>query len=510
MTADSKIKNYVFRAIVKRLLPKAVKINIFLLVFLVTALSIITAPFSPAYSNPKSMDIVLVIDTSGSMKKTDPNNLRSEASELFISLLKEQNSVALVTFDTTAKTLSGLHKLESEREQLLDRLNLITSVGEWTDLREAVSHSYQILKRSSEKEKAIILMTDGKMDLGKAGLDKEATAELLEELIPAVRKKGIKIYTIAFTKFSDISFLKLIALKTKGFFYLTEKDTDIHITYTDIFNHMTSPETLPIEGYKFYVDMSVEEMTIVITKAYSTADVTLIMPDKLSQTFEKHPGDIKWSKASAYEMITVSKPMVGQWHIKYGAEKGNKVFIVTNLRLMTSMKKSVIKLDSEQELKIWLQDGPPETDKTGPAHFYGLGITAWTTLVDGEDVVPLILNDEGSGYDKKADDGIFTSLLNPTMPGEYALNIRVKGATFEREKKYSFYVPAKEQVQLEELVDEIDQPEPVIEEKNEPPPEQPVEEIRWGWVFIRFFIINVCLLIVVAGIVVFKKYKKTK
>ncbi len=505
---DSKINNNSCLAIVKRILRKAGKINIFLLVFIVGAVTIIAALFSPVHSKPQSMDIVLVLDTSGSMKKTDPNNLRSEASELFVSLLKDQSRVALVTFDTTAKTLSGLRKLENERKVLFDRLNLITSLGAWTDLREAVRHSYQILKSSSEKEKAIILMTDGKMDIGKAGLDKEATTELIEEIIPEVRKKGIKIYTIAFTRLSDISFLKLIALKTKGFFYLAEKDTDIHITYTNIFNHMTSPEALPIEGDKFYVDLSVKEMTIVITKAHSGADITLVTPEKMPLSFEKHPGTVKWAKASVYEMITINQPMVGQWYIKYGAEKGNKVFIATDLRLMTSIKKSVIKLGSEQGLELWLQDGPPE--ERGPARFYGLEITAGTNLVKGDEGFPLIFKDDGNGYDKTADDGIFTSLLKPVKAGEYQLKIRVKGETFEREKEYSFYVPAKEQVKLEELADEVEPPEPVLEVKIEPLEEEPVEGIRWGWVFLRFLMINACLFMVIAGVVVFKKYKKTK
>ncbi len=508
--ANNENKNYIFRVIVKRLLPEIVWINAFLFVFIIAALSIIAGPVSPAYSSPQSMDVVLVIDTSGSMKKTDPNNLRSEASELFISLLKENSRVALVTFDTTAKTLSKLSRVESEREKLLGRLNMITSDGEWTDLRRAVSHSYQILKRSSGEERAIILMTDGKMDLGKAGLDKEATSELIEEIIPAMRKKGIKIFTIAFTRFSDVSFLKLIALKTKGFFYLTEKDTDIHITYTDIFNHMTSPDALPIEGDKFYVDLSVNEMTIVVTKAHPDVNVTMVMPDRLSQNFEKHPGEVRWSKASVYEMITIKKPMVGQWHIKYGADKGNKVFIATDLRLNTSMKKNVIKQESELELEIWLQNGNKENINAEPAHFYDLEITAGMTLAGREKEDTLIFNDEGTGYDKKADDGIFTSLLKPLMPGEYELRIRVKGETFEREKQYSFYVPAKDQTQIEDLADEPDPPKPVIEEESGPPPEKPEEGIKWGWVFLRFLMINFGLLMVVAGIISFKKYKKTK
>jgi len=443
------------------------------------------------------------------MKKTDPDNLRSEASKLFISLLSEKSRVALVTFDTKAKTLSPLRDLRTDRKAMQEQLNQIQSDGKWTDLNLAVRHSYELLAASTRKERAIIVMTDGKMDLGTGKLDKGATYELLKVLVPEIRRKKIKIFTIAFTRFSDVAFLKLIALKTKGFFYLTEKDKDIHITYADIYNHMVAPETLPIEGDKFFVDLSVKEMNIVVTKEEPKTEVSLLVPGEAAMSYKEHPAEVKWSKSTVYEMITIPRPMVGTWYVKYGAERGNKVFISTDLKLMTSMNKNIIMPGTEMYIEIWLQDGP-ESDEKKAAIFYDLQLSAEIVPAESGQAIPLLLNDDGMKRDVKAGDGVYTALLAPTMAGEYSFRVHAKTDTFEREKETSFYVPQKDKDDMEELAEAAREDPPEEEALPEPEPaaeeEVTTEGINWGWVLVRFIMINVILLALLAGGLVYKKY----
>ena len=474
---------------------------------LLTILVTLALPFSSTFGKTGALDVVLAIDTSGSMKKTDPNNLRSEASKLFISLLDEGSRVALVMFDTKATTLAPLQELETDRKAMKEQLNHIPSEGKWTDLNQAVRHSYEILLDSTRKERAIIVMTDGKMDLGNGKLDQGATYELLKVLVPEIRKKKIKIFTIAFTRSSDVAFLKLIALKTKGFFYLTEKDKDIHITYTDIYNHMVTPETLPMEGDKFFVDLSVKEMNIVVTKEDPETEVSLLVPGESAMSFNKHPSDVRWSKSAVYEMVTIPKPMVGTWYVKYGAEKGNKVFISTDLKLMTSMKKNIIMPGTEMYVEIWLQDGP-ESEERSAALFHELQLTAELIPAKAGEAIQVLLNDDGMKRDVKAGDGIYTALLAPTMSGEYTFRVHSKTATFEREKETSFYVPSQETDDMEELVEAAKDDPPEEEATPEPLPEEEKmpEGINWGWVLIRFILINVILLALLAGGLFYKKY----
>ncbi len=53
-------------------------------------------------------DIVLLIDSSGSMKKTDPHDYRKTAAKLFISLLGRDDRAGIVSFGENAKLLLPL------------------------------------------------------------------------------------------------------------------------------------------------------------------------------------------------------------------------------------------------------------------------------------------------------------------------------------------------------------------------------------------------------------------
>ncbi|MFQ3574501.1 MAG: VWA domain-containing protein, partial [Thermodesulfovibrionales bacterium] len=51
---------------------------------------------SPSHDQDKR--IVLLIDSSGSMKKTDPKSYRKPAAKLFVSLIGEEYKIAVLSF----------------------------------------------------------------------------------------------------------------------------------------------------------------------------------------------------------------------------------------------------------------------------------------------------------------------------------------------------------------------------------------------------------------------------
>jgi Mg-chelatase subunit ChlD len=65
------------------------------------------APGKPAFpqSLDRGSDVVLLIDSSGSMKRTDPFNFRKNAAKLFISLLGTDDRVAVMSFGDAATML---------------------------------------------------------------------------------------------------------------------------------------------------------------------------------------------------------------------------------------------------------------------------------------------------------------------------------------------------------------------------------------------------------------------
>jgi hypothetical protein len=67
--------------------------SIYKVFFAVLLFSLIASFAGQSWSQDKaSMDVVLVMDSSGSMKKTDPLSLRIPAAKLFVSLLDKDDS----------------------------------------------------------------------------------------------------------------------------------------------------------------------------------------------------------------------------------------------------------------------------------------------------------------------------------------------------------------------------------------------------------------------------------
>jgi len=470
-------------------------------IVLICGLCAVSVPSPGACDNKGGMDIVLAIDTSGSMKKTDPRNLRAEAARLFLHLLGRDDCLALVTFDTTTRVLAPLKGVEEDRTSLVDRLRHVSSDGKYTNIHEAISRSYDILKSSTRKARAVIVMTDGKMDLGHPAKDREQAQQMRDHLLPTLSKEGIRVFSIAFTRFSDIQLLKRVALSTEGFFYLAEKDEDLHVTFADIYGQLTMPQSIPIEKGEFYVDRSVEELDIVITKAAPHTGVALEMPDRRSLTFQKHPENVRWHQSRAFEMITVAGPLVGAWNIQYGADKGNRVFVLTDLKLVTSFREGLVPPDSEATLEVWLNEGETTTKGTS-IHIHDVRMSA-EVVPKGEPGASVRLLDDGRHGDKEAGDGVYHAVIKPTRRGEHVLRIRAQGPTFGREKQLSFYVPEED---LEDTLQAPDDPTP----KEEPappdaevPPEQASTDAGSGTVDPLHILLLVETVIILAAVLIF-------
>ena len=78
-------------------------------------LSIFAALIPAAAAGAGNMDVVLVMDSSGSMKKTDPHYLLIPAAKLFISLLREGDRASVVSFSDKGYTISPMISADEEK-----------------------------------------------------------------------------------------------------------------------------------------------------------------------------------------------------------------------------------------------------------------------------------------------------------------------------------------------------------------------------------------------------------
>lgn len=110
-------------------------------------------------------DIVLVIDNSGSMLETDPDNERYTAAKQLINNMESDKRVAVVVFSNAAQLLQPFVSVSSQAEK--DKVNAAIDALEPTDGGTNFSLALgEAMKTIKEKEKAsrgtmVILLSDG-------------------------------------------------------------------------------------------------------------------------------------------------------------------------------------------------------------------------------------------------------------------------------------------------------------------------------------------------------------
>lgn len=468
--------------------------------YIMTVLTVFLMP-GPVYSLERGgMDFVLVMDSSGSMKKTDPLKLRVPAAKLFISLLDKNDRAGVVSFSDMGYPVIYLTPVDSQsnRERLLKATEKISSKGLYTNLYDALNIGLDLLSRDkpAKRVQTIILMSDGKMDLGDPNEDRRLLDMLRNDLLKAIKDRGIQVYTIAFSELSDLQLLEEIARETGGLYSLVTSDKDIHKVFTSIFENLKTPEMLPIDKNRFFVDSSIEEVIIIANKASPDTKIYLESPDGKRYSSEDSGAYISWFVSHSFDMITVKRPIEGQWEILFSTGKDNKAYIITDLRLQTSFDRLHHILGKSVDIKAWLE-------KDG-------------ALLSNEDILEKIdtyievLPPAGEVLKKplnRDENGIFTTKLIPDKIGHHRVRIVAKGATFERERSFTFSVlePSEGKKDHGHLAEEEegDREKENGKRKEEVSSHEVTEEVSWGSALVKFFLIN--LILGIAGLICLKK-----
>ncbi len=436
--------------------------------------------------NKEGFDIIVLMDCSGSMKKTDPESYRKPAARLFISLLGKDDRIGIIGFGDSAKVLAPLtENTKKSRESLFGAINKITSKEFSTNITDAVKKGFDELKASGRKNRILILMSDGKLALGSKERDEAALAEL-SKLLPEVAKSGIRLYSIAFTEMSDMKLLEDMAKATGGFFRLAKADKDLHVIFASIFEKIKSPDTIPLEDDAFNIDKDISEAILLITKQPGTS-TTLIDPTKVKHTPTKYGKNIQWYETKAFDMITIKEPAVGKWKVKLSTKEGNKVFVITDLGLKTSFDRNFVNKGDSIKIDAWLQrEGDIITEKD---FLEQVLFSAEATAPDGK-VTKLDLLDSGKSGDDKQGDGKYSAIFAVNTAGEYSIKIVAEGKTFKRERVLQFKA-------AEATLQNI--------EKKASAKKDGTKKADWNSVLMKFGIINLSLASAVAIILLIKK-----
>ncbi|NLL73414.1 MAG: VWA domain-containing protein, partial [Clostridiales bacterium] len=114
--------------------------------------------FGEEESNQNAVDLVIVMDCSGSMQGTRITNSKNAAKEV-VGKMKSNDRCAIVRFTSSAYTVQGL---SNDKESLNNAIDSINPSGS-TRIYSGISQALDILEKESEEErqKFIILLSDG-------------------------------------------------------------------------------------------------------------------------------------------------------------------------------------------------------------------------------------------------------------------------------------------------------------------------------------------------------------
>ena len=432
------------------------------------------SPGAQAAADKGGVDAVLIMDSSGSMAKNDPDKLRVPAAKMFMSLLGAQDRIGLISFSDNGYPVLHLTAPGPDTNaRILASADKVSSRGVYTNLHAALEKGLAMLEREGKEgqEQMLVLMSDGKMDVGNTDDDWALTQKLQGELLQTAKERGVKVYSIAFTEASDVELLNQLASETGALFKLARTDQDLHEVFSAIFESAKDPDMLPIEGGEFVVDASIEEVTIVASKEREDVRIYLRTPDGKQLGAENAGDNLKWFISHHFDMITLKNPEPGTWKLLYTGGK-NRAYIVTNMTLNHNPQQAALSVGEDMVLEAWLEQDGRLLDREAV-------LTNTKFLMEIQDPggasVRFDLFDRGEFGDRAVADGIYANTLSYENPGTYRISIIAEGETFQRQKTVHFEVAAPP-VSLQQPAAEPGVEEPVAEPAAEESVPEPAPE----------------------------------
>lgn len=389
-------------------------------------------------------DMRVIIDISGSMKKNDPQNLRVPALRLLTELVPEGQNAGVWTFGQYVNMLVKQGPVDKAwKEKAYQAANDISSRGMYTNIEGVLEKSTWDWKRPDDKaNRSIIFLTDGVVDISKnAQENKESRQRILNDTMARLKGAGVKIHTIALSDDADKPFLRQLSSGTGGWFETVKDASQLERIFFKMFEKSVPVETLPLTDNKVLVDDSIRELTLLIFRAKGAGSSSLIQPDGKAIDHTNPPENVRWRHEERYDLVTVTKPMAGEWKVSAKLDPDNRVMVVTDLKVRASRIPNIVLSGDAFPYYVELHEEGEVITKPEFLDFVHVGLKQ---SVDGKELGSFSLNDRGNEVDKQQGDGRYSAKVGGEMAaGIYEYEMQVDGTTFKRAKRYSMRVVEK-------------------------------------------------------------------
>jgi len=219
--------------------------------------------------NKHTLDIVLSLDTSGSMSlngfnELDYNQSRwSVVQDVASDFIEERSKdrIGLVIFGDTSAIASPLSYSSSSPLNSIQNIS-IGLIGRSTALIDSLATATSLLEHSLSSSKLIILLSDG---------DDTASKIPLEIVLKLLSKHHIKVYTISIGE-SNNNLLELISSQTQAKSFTATNKKDLSSVYKEISSLEATTHNLSaikVIEYLYFYPLSLT-LLLALTLAYRT------------------------------------------------------------------------------------------------------------------------------------------------------------------------------------------------------------------------------------------------
>jgi len=384
--------------------------------------------YAAATKQQSEPELQILIDVSGSMKHTDPNNLRIPAVKLLINLLPNGTKAGIWLFAQNTEALVETGVVNKQwKNKALKKIKKIHSRGLFTNIEDAIQTSSQDwFNSSSQQKRNMILLTDGMVDTSKDIMQSaESRARVMDAQVPLLQQAGVQVYTIALSENADIELLDKLAFDTNGWFETAQSAAQLQKVFFKMFKKAVPQDIVPLKGNVFTVDASIKEFSVLVFKTENAAATQLVSPNKVVISSAGQVENVAWLSEKNYDLVTIKKPEAGEWKIVADMDPDNQVMIVT-------------------DLKFRLDDFPNHISKNESFDLMGY-FTDKQQLISREDFLNLIdisiqqIDEQGKKNEWEmmpvtGKQGLFSKTIESVMGiGKHTITVLADGKTFERE-----------------------------------------------------------------------------
>lgn len=376
-------------------------------------------------------DVRLLIDISGSMKQSDPENLRIPALELIIRLLPEGSRAGVWTFGESVQVLVPHGPVDALwRESARAAISAIDNSGQRTNIPAALAAAtYDIGSMDPRYRSSIVLLTDGKVDVSTSPMaNASAARSLLTTTAPELGATGIPVHTIALSDEADWEFLQDLARSTSGIAERALSAADLTEIYLQSLEMAAPMARVPVQHSAFDIDASVREFTALVFFEAGDEQLALVSPSGERFDPTQADGPVQWYRNDQFALITVADPAAGNWQLEVAEAARVRVTVISDLQLDVDPLPNNMPSGKVSELGIRLRD-------------------RGATIVDPEVLALFDLQVQISGPGDYRDNIVVTERYELPATGEY----RVAIPAFTQAGRYQLLVQLRGETLAREL-----------------------------------------------------------